>query len=729
MARTIREATGGSLPAPAELRNLPRTTVTEKTIILPPPANGNGPDAAYRLTVMVPKRRYFSYLRERWWLLVVGLGLTTGAVLTYETLRPETYTSYAQLYLSGDVQLNTGMLFTEDSVNYYGTQIELLKSGRLEGAAFDRVGITLKPGQKNPYKIEVFQPIKTSLLSVQVTGPEPNTTQALLEALLEQYLNYKRDTRRSTSEDLVGSLTAELAKREAELKAEQEKWADFQKSNNVAVLEEEGKSAGLYLADLHLQLEKLKLEEQLLRQGVKGTNEILDGAGPLGQKTDPSYDLALKSARVELAVLLAERTKRTNELSEFHPAVRKLNDDIARLQKTVSALEEQDAVQQEAQNKSQLEAVQTRLRAIRAALPSVETKVLSINEKLSQAQRLNNAIQREQGFYDHLLTTLQGVDLSKNVQQERLSVLQPASPARPTDRHLPVRIALAGIAGLWLSLGWAFAWYLVDDRFVSAADIKDQFGEIVLGLVPQIRVPRNKPRTVLLAGSDTRKAYAECYRHLRSALLLSFAKENRPQTLLFTGAGPAEGKTTIAVNLARTLARSGLKVALADMDAHAGGVHRLLQIPEQPGVLDFLRGTTAAADQILKPTEIPGLRVAPAGQLANADSLFVGPKVGEFISELRNVSDFVILDGAPILAADDAALLVPHADLVVMVVRPFYSRSRLVRQALDMLYQRQAKHVAIILNRARKDDLAGHYYPRNGPAIRPEAILSEPSVN
>jgi succinoglycan biosynthesis transport protein ExoP len=677
---------------------------------------------------MVPKRRYLSYLRERWWVVVICLALSIGGMLTYETLRRETYTSFAQLYLSGDVQLNTGMLFTEDSVNYYGTQIELLKSARLQGAAFDAVGIALRPGERNPYKIEVFQPMKTSILALQATGPEQAATQKLLQALIEEYLNYKKDTRRSTSEDLLSSLTSELAKRETELKAEQDKWADFQKSNNVAVLEEEGKSAGLYLADLNLQLEKLKLERELLEQGVEpnvaslGTNllsstTISGNALPIGVVTDgvtANNDLALKSARVELAVMLAEKAKKTNDLSELHPAMRKLNDDIARLQKTVSALEEQDLTQKNTQKQLDLQDVKKRITAIRDSLPAVETNVLSINEKLSEGQRLKNNIQREQGFYDHLLTTLQGVDLSKNVQQERLSVLQSASPAKLTERHLALRLLLAGVGGLFLSLGLVFGWYLLDDRFVSVRDIKDQFGEMVLGLVPQIRVPRSKPQQVLLEPSDSRRAYAECYRHLRSALLLSSFGENRPQTLLFTGATPAEGKTTIAVNLARVLARSGLRVVLADMDAHAGGVHRLLGTQDQPGVLDFLRGE-ATANDIFRKTEIPGLRVAPAGSHSeHAEGLLLRPQLNELMAELKKDNDFVILDGAPILAADDSALLVPHADVVILVVRPFYTRSRLVRQALDMLYQRQAKQVAIILNRARKDDLAGHYYARNG---------------
>jgi succinoglycan biosynthesis transport protein ExoP len=699
--------------------------LTEKTIVLPPASSGNGHDANYRLTVLVPKRRYLSYLRERWWVVVICLALSIGGMLTYETLRPETYTSFAQLYLSGDVQLNTGMLFTEDSVNYYGTQIELLKSGRLQSAAFDRVGITLKPGQKNPYKIEVYQPMKTSILAVQVTGPEQVTSQRLLEALLEEYVSYKKDTRKSTSEDLVNTLTSELAKREADLKAEQDKWADFQKSNNVAVLEEEGKSAGLYLADLNLQLEKLKLEHELLEKGVASsiaaasvtkllTNSAVStnllSAALATNLAAASSDAILKSSRVELTVLLAEKATKASQLPALHPFMRKLDDDIARMQDTVSAIEQQNL----AQKKNELDELEKRIAAITAALPSVEVRVLNINEKLSEGQRLKNNIQREQGFYDHLLTTLQGVDLSKNVQQERLSILQPASAARPTERNLALRLGLAGMGGLFMSLGLVFAWYLLDDRFVSVRDIKDQFGEMVLGLVPQIRVPRSKPQKVLLEMDDSRRTYAECYRHLRSALLLSSLGDGRPQTLLFTGATPAEGKTTVAVNLARVLARSGLKVALADMDAHAGGVHRLLGSQAQPGVLDFLRGEATAQD-VLQQTEIPGLKLAPAGShTEHAEGLFLRPQLDELMAELRKDNDFVILDGAPILAADDAALLVPHADVVILVVRPFYTRSRLVRQALDMLYQRQAKHVTIILNRARKDDLAGHHYARNG---------------
>jgi capsular exopolysaccharide synthesis family protein len=693
--------------------------VNEKTIVLPPATNGNGHDAAYRLTIMVPKRRYFSYLRERWWVVVIGLALSISAMLAYQTTRPETYSSYAQLYLSGDVQLGVANVFSEDSQNYFGTQIELLKSARLQSGAFDRAGIKLSPGQKNPYKVDVYQPMKTSILAVHATGPDSALVQRYLKGLLDEYLAYKKETRKSTTEDLIDSLKTELGKREADLKTNQDSWVEFQKSNNVAVLEEEGRSAGLYLADLNLQLKKLGLERNLLENGLAVSDSPVDtnlvslvGASTnlagLETKTKLNSvfrDAFLRAAKVELAVLLAERAAKTNQLPELHPAIRKLNDDIAQAQDRVAALEQQNL----AEKKRDLEELDKRIEAIQAAIPGVESNYMAINDRLSEDLRFKNNIKRQQDFYDQLLMTMRSLDLGKNVQQEKLAILQDATPGQPTLQNAPLQIALAGLGGLFVSLALVFLWYLVDDRFVSVRDIKDQFGEMVLGLVPQIRVPRSKPQKVLLEGADSRRAYAECYRHLRSALLLSSLGEKRPQTLLVTGAAPAEGKTTIAVNLARVLGRSGLKIALADMDLHAGGVNRLLDGGDGPGVLDCLRGE-ATPQSVLCSTDIPGLKFVPAGSHAeHSEGLFLRPQLDELMAELRKDNDFVILDGAPILAADDAALLVPHADIVLMVVRPFYTRSRMVRQALDMLYQRQAKNVAIILNRARSEDLAGHY--------------------
>jgi tyrosine-protein kinase Etk/Wzc len=145
-----------------------------------------------------------------------------------------------------------------------------------------------------------------------------------------------------------------------------------------------------------------------------------------------------------------------------------------------------------------------------------------------------------------------------------------------------------------------------------------------------------------------------------------------------------------------------------DADEQGGGLQRLMGERGQPGVLDYLRGD-AAAGSVIYPTGCEGLSFIPAGtRNAKSEGLFLRPKLADLLADLRSNHDFIIIDGPPILTCDDAAMLVPRADTVVLVARPFYTRSRSMRQALDMLYQRQAKNVNIVLNRARKDDLSGH---------------------
>lgn len=713
--------------------------MTERTIVLPQDPSGNGHGAQYRLTMIVPKRRFLSYLRERWWVVLSCLVLALSGVLVFETLRPPSYRSFAQLYLSSEAPVSPIGFVTEDSQDYFGTQIELLKSARLQNAVYEQLGVTSVSDKKSKIDISITQPIRTSLLNVQATGSNPDLVQHFLQSLIAEYLSYKKETRLASSEDLLSSITEQVAMKGTNLEAAQEKWTEFQRTNNVSVLEEDAKSVGLSLSDLNLQLARLRLDQRILseisgnslalsdsvatNQSPKSTaglalpdsaetNETLESSSVSvteGTAVDPvsqQGEISLNLSRVQLSELLAETPEEIKE----SPGQYYYDKDIARLKRQISILEEN----QKKRKGLQIQDLEKRITAITNAIPSLEAKLLDINQRLSQGQQIKNNIEREQAFYDHLLGTMQNVDLNKNVQQERLSVLQPATPAALENRSLPLRIALVLVGGLALSLGIVFLWYLLDDRLVSVRDIKDQFGEPVLGLVPQIRVPRGNPEKALLENEDSRTAYAESFRHLRSALLLANTGEtSQSQTLLFTSAMSDEGKTTVAVNVARVLARSGLRVALVNADLHSPRNGSFFGTPDGHGLVNFLRGEVGMA-AVLHSSDVPGLTIVPSGASSrDTEGLFLRPQLENLIKHLRGQSDFVILDGAPVLAADNSALLVPHADSVVLVTRPFYTRSRLIRQALDMLYQRRAKQVTIILNRARAEDLEG-YNGENG---------------
>src|SRR5580698_7834814 len=132
----------------------------------------------------------------------------------------------------------------------------------------DSLGSELVSQLKGPIKVDVARPMGTSILQLQATSSDPNVSQKFLDALIAQYLDFKKQTRLSTTEDLLASLNDALSQREDSLKEDQDKWAGFQKTNNVPLAEEEARASSLYLADLKTQVQKLMLDRQLLEQGI-----------------------------------------------------------------------------------------------------------------------------------------------------------------------------------------------------------------------------------------------------------------------------------------------------------------------------------------------------------------------------------------------------------------------------------------------------------------------------
>ena len=295
-----------------------------ETTVLLPPASENGHDAQYKVTVMVPKRRYLSYLRERWWLVLTCMVVAVSAVITYETVRDEAFISYAQLYLTLAPPL--GMNVTAGIRDDFATRIELLKGSKLRRAALD--GLGPKAMRLNPQiKVEVFRPMGTSLLVLSVTAPDGVVAQEFMKALIEEYLAFKRDTRLSTAQDWSARspTTSTSAKRNS--KRSSKNGSNFKRPTAFRCSKRKPKALVFILADMNIQLGRLRIEEELLTNGL--SPEAASRAMPtnLALALDPTNlistppattdvtstnlltqgnDLPLRTARLELAVVLAE---------------------------------------------------------------------------------------------------------------------------------------------------------------------------------------------------------------------------------------------------------------------------------------------------------------------------------------------------------------------------------------------------------------------------------------
>src|SRR5229473_2295269 len=208
--------------------------------------------------------RYKSLFLRRWWIpvLTICLGLFVEAFLIYQT--PPSYQSTSKMMLAGKLNIAQGAVYSEDSVNFYGTQIQLMQSAEVRRSAESLVRSAHPELQSVPVEITVLQKPRTSIFDLAAVGSAPEYTQAYLNAVMQKYLDFKRGMREDRGHEITTGITEQLIQVEKDLRNAEDEMLEFQKQNNIGFIQEEGNSAAAYLVKLNQQYAQLKTEYDLL---------------------------------------------------------------------------------------------------------------------------------------------------------------------------------------------------------------------------------------------------------------------------------------------------------------------------------------------------------------------------------------------------------------------------------------------------------------------------------
>ena len=202
-------------------------------------------------------------------------------------------------------------------------------------------------------------------------------------------------------------------------------------------------------------------------------------------------------------------------------------------------------------------------------------------------------------------------------------------------------------------------------------------------------VPHERPRTLI----------SESYRSLRTALMLSSARELK--AIAVTSAVAGEGKTATASNLAVVLAQLGRQVLLVDCDLRKPRLHQVFRVSNRFGLVNQLTAT-AEPEAVFLPTEVPNLWLTPSGPIPpNPSELLSSDRMRDWLKAVRGRFDFVVLDTPPALAVTDATIVGMLADGVVLTLRSGKVTREEARLCRDRLRQSGIKILGAVLNRYR----------------------------
>jgi succinoglycan biosynthesis transport protein ExoP len=505
---------------------------------------------------------------------------------------------------------------------------------------------------------------------------------------------------------------------------------EFQNQNNIGFIQEEGNSAAQYLVKLNREFAGLKTEHDLLslldldqnldRTQIKpeslansqtGEDQGLPFAG-----VGPEGDYL--KAKQQLQLLKAERDTLAKDLRPRHPKIIKLNDEISKQDKLIDLFRADTVEKLETRRKS----IGKQMENLRANIKEWEAKALDLSQRLAQFKRVKGKADRLKTLYDRLTNNLKEVDVSQVVDSgDQVSIMEMGTPPISVRPGLIKSLLLGLGCGLLAGIAILILLDRIDDRMASFGEFQHQFSENVLGQIPK---DQTKGEVTLLQPDDARHVFAESYRNIRSSIFFMPYEGPRPKTILVTSAVPNEGKSTIAANLAITMALSGAPTLLIDADLRRGALREAFGISSKIGFSEVLK-QEVNWQEVIVPTFYPSLFVLPRGKTsAQPSEHLLRDSTDAILKEMYNFYDYIIIDSPPVLAADDTTSFAPKIDATLFVVRLSYTSARLVRKGLELLYDRQVNVPGIILNFV-DTSLPEYYYYQYSEYYNVPAVASD----
>ncbi|MBC7899105.1 MAG: CpsD/CapB family tyrosine-protein kinase [Saprospiraceae bacterium] len=211
----------------------------------------------------------------------------------------------------------------------------------------------------------------------------------------------------------------------------------------------------------------------------------------------------------------------------------------------------------------------------------------------------------------------------------------------------------------------------------------------------------------LVAITQPNSAYCEEYRSLRTHILHKSQKQ-KLQSIVVASAGPSEGKSVTALNLAWLLAQTdGIKALIIDSDLRLPSLTEYLGIEAGVGLSHVLEGQTSLQDAIIR-LDPGGLHLLPGGSTrSNVAEMLSGPKFKAILRDAREMFDYVIIDAPPLGIFTDAAVLINHADGALLVVRANQTRYKEIDRILENLPRERM--LGAVLNQS-EDVMNESYY-------------------
>lgn len=702
-------------------------------------------------------RAYLRVLYAFKW-LILATTLVIGAVVTLWTIRqPRVYQATATIEYDPNPQRPLG----EDvqdvgdpigsymaSREFFATQNRIIASRSVAERVIRRLGLHEDPtyfedrgdGPFEPYEpsqvvdkvlesLKVEQLKDTRLVLLTVRDRSPERAKAIADAFADVYIEKTVEDRLGSTVSALEWLGNQLDQLRRELDASELALHTFKQDHNILSVSMEDRQ-NLVAAEIEA-LSKALTDARQRRIEMSARVSRLRGALDEGDPLETSgvvFDerSGLQGLRETLREKLAERQRTSTRYGDAHPQIIALDREIAALQEQLRA-EISTIVRSADADLREVRAIEA---GIASAMEQAHTAGLELNLREIEYNRLSREEENKEKLYQLVLQRTTETDLTRMLRTTHVRLVDRAQvPRFPVYPNRTMNAIGGTLAGLFLGILLAFGVRFLDRR-IRSADTIEELGLTLLGVIPQVgeaddkaqgrrrrRAAGNGPPELVVHDAPMSSA-AECCRTIRTNLTFMSVGTSGSRVFVVTSSQPREGKTTVASNIAASIAQSGKSVLLIDTDLRKPRVHQAFQLSRERGVTSYVVGESQFRD-VIQSTRVSGLDVITSGPVPpNPAELLHAPRFEQLIAEARRAYDVVIFDSPPIGAVTDAAIVAPQTDGVLVVAKANETTRDALESTIRQLKDVGARILGAVVNgldlRTQSYYGKGHYYGRYG---------------
>jgi len=659
-----------------------------------------------------------------------------GSVLS-SSLIPEFQDFITDRYISNEIEVLKSYKIREAVAKNLLDTFELNKDKEKFFYIFDQGGDNHNEMVSVPALADILANIvkidqKRGLDVVDIVVESPSRFEAMMIANLYStvYQRYSLELSREELTTLTRYLQEEKENKFKDLAKSETELEDYQKNGGLILLDAQVKNIVENISNLEAEKNAASIEMNSKEEEYSSLKTEIDRIDPtlvdfMNGKIDESYIQEIQAKIAELeskrdieASIPQDESLKQKTLDEYNKKIDPLkatfNQKIEVLKTSLYSNTPEDrriVAQKLLEANVGVQSYKAKVNTLSKMLSKYEDQFSKLPTQSIEYAKLERNRKATEKLYLILEEKYQEAKINERIKLGTVLVIAPgvmaSKPSKPNRLLIVFLGVMLGLAG---SVSFAFARNYLDHTVKSPDEIENR-GISVLSWIPVIEELKAGGQNEFIVANKPKSPASEAFKALRTRLQYAKLEETPIKIILMTSSVPSEGKTTISLNIAGSLAQMDKKVLLLDCDLRKPRIHNIFSFDRYPGLSDYLF-SNASLEEITRDTKIENLKVITSGTIPpNPSELLSSKQMKDFLDKMRGIYDFIIIDSPPYISVTDAEILFRISDGTILVLRAGKTPADAFFRTCDKLMKLNSHNfLGVVFNNFSYKSSYGYYY-------------------